>query len=69
MLGCRRAAPGTGLRMQEDRKEARPGELEETIDLDLPQDPGIPGVEEHESATPASTPPPDERESEPDDAG
>ena len=55
--------------MDEERKEGRPGELEETIDLDLPQDPGIPGDEEHDRAAeadrtpaPGSMPPSSERE-------
>jgi len=61
--------------MDEERKEGRPGELEETIDLDLPQDPGIPGDDEHDRAAeadrtlaPGSMPPPGEREDDrPDD--
>ena len=54
--------------MDEERKEGRPGELEETVDLDLPQDPGIPGDDEHDRAAdadrtlaPGSMPPPSER--------
>ncbi len=30
--------------MEEERRTDRPGELEETPDTDLPQDPGVPGV-------------------------
>jgi hypothetical protein len=55
--------------VDEERKEGRPGELEETIDLDLPQDPGIPGRDELDDAAeadrapdPGSMPPPSERE-------
>jgi hypothetical protein len=62
--------------MDEERKEGRPGELEETIDLDLPQDPGIPGDEEHDRAAeadrtlaPGSMPPGSEREVEPEETG
>ena len=62
--------------MDAERKEGRPGELEETIDLDLPQDPGIPGDEEHDRAAeadrtlaPGSMPPASEREGEPEETG
>ena len=61
--------------MDEERKEGRPGELEETIDLDVPQDPGIPGREEEGRAAeadrtlaPGSMPPPSERDRDDDDA-
>lgn len=39
--------------MNTERKEGRPGELEETVDLDVPQDPGVPGIDEHEAAAEA----------------
>jgi hypothetical protein len=55
--------------MDEERKEGRPSELEETIDLDLPQDPGIPNRDDEERAAdtdetlpPGSMPPGSERE-------
>jgi hypothetical protein len=61
--------------MEEERKEGRPGELEETIDLDLPQDPGIPNREDPDRAaeaddtlSPGSMPPPSDRKNDrPDD--
>jgi hypothetical protein len=36
----------------EERREDRPGELSETPDEDVPQDPGVPGVKFPESEEP-----------------